>query len=67
MAAVLAMQIAHELEPECRHYLEDLERLMRRIPLVLADILQVGHQQRPFCYLYHIVPKQADEHKQLSR
>lgn len=44
MAAALAMQTAHELDPACSNHSEDLERLMRRIPLTVADVLEVGLQ-----------------------
>ena len=41
VAAALAMQIAHEMDPTCQYHTQDLERLMRRIPTVLADTLEV--------------------------
>ena len=39
--AALSMQIAHELAPGSDSYTEDLERLMRRVPLPVADALEV--------------------------
>ena len=35
------MQIAHELDPACQQHSEDLERVMCRIPLAVADTLEV--------------------------
>lgn len=41
VGAALAMQTAHELDPECVHHQDDLQRLKRYIPNRLADILEV--------------------------
>lgn len=42
IGAALAMQTAHEIDPTCIPYQEDLERLKRYIPSQLADILEVN-------------------------
>lgn len=62
MAAALAMQTAHELDPACSNHSEDLERLMRRIPLTVADVLEVGSQSGRGNTCLHL---QADEPIQL--
>ena len=36
------MQIAHEMDVTSEHHRADLERLMRRIPFAVADILEVS-------------------------
>ena len=36
------MQIAHEMDLTSEHHRADLERLMRRIPFAVADILEVS-------------------------
>lgn len=36
------MQTAHELDPACADHAENLERLMRRVPLAVAEVLEVG-------------------------
>jgi len=43
VAAALAMQIAHEMDPLSQHHKHDMERLMRRIPQTVADVLEVQH------------------------
>ncbi len=43
MAAALAMQIAHDMDPSSQHHKDDMERLMRRIPQAVADILEAQH------------------------
>ncbi len=53
MAAALAMQIAHEMDPSNQHHKDDIERLMRRIPQAVADVLEVQHA----CSLVCIRPK----------
>ncbi|KAL3161267.1 hypothetical protein ABBQ38_009628 [Trebouxia sp. C0009 RCD-2024] len=40
VAAALAMQTAHELDPACADHEENLERLMRRVPLAVAGVLE---------------------------
>ena len=35
------MQIAHEMDSACDHHAAALERLLRRVPLEVADILDV--------------------------
>ena len=65
MAAALAMQIAHELDPTCSNHLEDLQRLMRRIPLRVADLLEVGSWPGKGSTLHLATSKQAAEPIQL--
>lgn len=53
VAAALAMQIAHEMDPLSQHHKHDMERLMRRIPQTVADVLEVQHA----CSLVCVRPK----------
>ena len=53
VAAALAMQIAHEMDPSSQHHKHDMERLMRRIPQAVADVLEV----QLACSLVCIRPK----------
>ncbi|KAL0022671.1 hypothetical protein WJX79_007842 [Trebouxia sp. C0005] len=42
VAAALAMQVALEMDPSSQHHKHDMERLMRRIPQAVADVLEAG-------------------------
>ncbi|KAA6421689.1 MAG: hypothetical protein FRX49_08300 [Trebouxia sp. A1-2] len=42
VAAALAMQVALEIDPSSQHHKHDMERLMRRIPQAVADVLEAG-------------------------
>ncbi len=58
VAAALAMQIAHEMDPSSQHHKHDMERLMRRIPQAVADVLEVQHA----CSLVCVRPKNVTIH-----
>ena len=53
VAAALAMRIACEMDPSSQHHKHDIERLMRRIPQAVADVLEVQHA----CSLICVRPK----------
>lgn len=54
VAAALAMQTAHGLDPACQQHTEDLERLLRRVPLAVADILEVQ-----YCFAHDITQSET--------
>lgn len=42
VSAALAMQNAHEMDSACSQHAQDLERLLRRVPPAVADVLEVS-------------------------
>ena len=58
MAAALAMQIALEMDPSSQHHKHDMERLIRRIPQAVSDVLEVQHA----CSLVCVRPENATIH-----